>query len=295
MLKFDLQRNPSLWAVCAAGLSALHVAGLIKHGPARASFKVPVAHGLWKHLFSGGSVCLQGLLLSLDILCVSRSPTVTSTCTCAGPTTLMCQGRSTPKTRLRVSSWVLVSLRYESHYEVFLVIRCHFNEWSSMLSRLRSTSCPQVTSAPSWWSTRRRCTSLQTVGRHGDRYVASSSSRRLLALDFLFPWQRSISVLIRARTLLRLEVAPLTVLSLLCQVFEEEHHILYLDHGGVIVAIKDTSIPLKILRWECCQEPLGNLYAAWMYSWALWMNQCGQQKHPFCGSWSSANFHCIHF
>lgn len=33
------------------------------------------------------------------------------------------------------------------------------------------------------------------------------------------------------------------------QVFEEEHHILYLDHGGVIVAIKDTSIPLKILKY----------------------------------------------
>eukprot|EP00062_Callorhinchus_milii_P020554 gi/632976337/ref/XP_007904739.1/ PREDICTED: VPS10 domain-containing receptor SorCS2 [Callorhinchus milii] len=33
------------------------------------------------------------------------------------------------------------------------------------------------------------------------------------------------------------------------QVFEEEHHILYLDHGGVIVAIKDTSIPLKILKF----------------------------------------------
>lgn len=32
------------------------------------------------------------------------------------------------------------------------------------------------------------------------------------------------------------------------QVFEEEHHVLYLDHGGVIVAIKDTSIPLKILK-----------------------------------------------
>lgn len=32
------------------------------------------------------------------------------------------------------------------------------------------------------------------------------------------------------------------------QVFEEEHHILYLDHGGVIVAIKDTSIPLKTLK-----------------------------------------------
>uniref|UniRef100_A0A4W3I5A1 VPS10 domain-containing receptor SorCS2 n=1 Tax=Callorhinchus milii TaxID=7868 RepID=A0A4W3I5A1_CALMI len=32
-------------------------------------------------------------------------------------------------------------------------------------------------------------------------------------------------------------------------VFEEEHHILYLDHGGVIVAIKDTSIPLKILKF----------------------------------------------
>lgn len=34
------------------------------------------------------------------------------------------------------------------------------------------------------------------------------------------------------------------------QVFEEEHHVLYLDHGGVIVAIKDTSIPLKILRFS---------------------------------------------
>ncbi|CAB1351838.1 unnamed protein product [Coregonus sp. 'balchen'] len=34
------------------------------------------------------------------------------------------------------------------------------------------------------------------------------------------------------------------------QVFEEEHHILFLDHGGVIVAIKDTSIPLKILKFS---------------------------------------------
>ncbi|XP_053422709.1 VPS10 domain-containing receptor SorCS2 isoform X2 [Nycticebus coucang] len=34
------------------------------------------------------------------------------------------------------------------------------------------------------------------------------------------------------------------------QVFEEEHHILYLDHAGVIVAIKDTSIPLKILKFS---------------------------------------------
>ncbi|XP_037386320.1 VPS10 domain-containing receptor SorCS2, partial [Talpa occidentalis] len=34
------------------------------------------------------------------------------------------------------------------------------------------------------------------------------------------------------------------------QVFEEEHHILFLDHGGVIVAIKDTSIPLKVLRFS---------------------------------------------
>uniref|UniRef100_A0A8C1U7A6 VPS10 domain-containing receptor SorCS2 n=1 Tax=Cyprinus carpio TaxID=7962 RepID=A0A8C1U7A6_CYPCA len=36
--------------------------------------------------------------------------------------------------------------------------------------------------------------------------------------------------------------------GLIMGVFEEEHHILYLDHGGVIVAIKDTSIPLKILK-----------------------------------------------
>ncbi|XP_006893732.1 PREDICTED: VPS10 domain-containing receptor SorCS2 [Elephantulus edwardii] len=34
------------------------------------------------------------------------------------------------------------------------------------------------------------------------------------------------------------------------QVFEEEHHILYLDHGGVIVAVKDTSIPLKVLKFS---------------------------------------------
>ncbi|XP_062850585.1 VPS10 domain-containing receptor SorCS2 [Trichomycterus rosablanca] len=34
------------------------------------------------------------------------------------------------------------------------------------------------------------------------------------------------------------------------QVFEEEHHILFLDHGGVIVAIKDSSIPLKILKFS---------------------------------------------
>ncbi|KAM8802368.1 VPS10 domain-containing receptor SorCS2 isoform 1-T1 [Rhynchonycteris naso] len=34
------------------------------------------------------------------------------------------------------------------------------------------------------------------------------------------------------------------------QVFEEEHHILYLDHGNVIVAIKDSSIPLKILKFS---------------------------------------------
>ncbi|XP_062069475.1 VPS10 domain-containing receptor SorCS2 isoform X1 [Lepus europaeus] len=34
------------------------------------------------------------------------------------------------------------------------------------------------------------------------------------------------------------------------QAFEEEHHILYLDHGGVIVAVKDTSIPLKILKFS---------------------------------------------
>ncbi|XP_006875381.1 PREDICTED: VPS10 domain-containing receptor SorCS2, partial [Chrysochloris asiatica] len=34
------------------------------------------------------------------------------------------------------------------------------------------------------------------------------------------------------------------------QVFEEEHHVLYLDHGGVIVAVKDTSIPLKVLKFS---------------------------------------------
>ncbi|XP_075400770.1 VPS10 domain-containing receptor SorCS2 isoform X2 [Tenrec ecaudatus] len=34
------------------------------------------------------------------------------------------------------------------------------------------------------------------------------------------------------------------------QVFEEEHHVLFLDHGGVIVAVKDTSIPLKVLKFS---------------------------------------------
>uniref|UniRef100_A0A8C3QJN7 VPS10 domain-containing receptor SorCS2 n=1 Tax=Cyanoderma ruficeps TaxID=181631 RepID=A0A8C3QJN7_9PASS len=41
-----------------------------------------------------------------------------------------------------------------------------------------------------------------------------------------------------------------TAPGLIMGVFEEEHHILYLDHGGVIVAIKDTSIPLKILKFS---------------------------------------------
>lgn len=41
------------------------------------------------------------------------------------------------------------------------------------------------------------------------------------------------------------------------QVFEEEHHILYLDHGGVIVAIKDTSIPLKILKYDVREQMWG--------------------------------------
>lgn len=119
------KKKSSLWAVCAAGLSALHVAGLIKHSPAWASFKVPGAHGLWKHLFNGGSVCLQGLLLSLDIPCVLCSPTVTSTYTCAGPTTPTCQGRSTPKTRLRVSSWVPVSLQHENSAPLLRGVSCH--------------------------------------------------------------------------------------------------------------------------------------------------------------------------
>lgn len=42
--------------------------------------------------------------------------------------------------------------------------------------------------------------------------------------------------------------APPAQAPLSLQVFEEEHHILYLDHGGVIVAVKDSSIPLKILK-----------------------------------------------
>lgn len=143
---------------------------------------------------------LQGLLPSLDILCVSCSPTVTSTCTCAGPTTPTCRGRSTPKTQPRVSSWVLVSLQHEesTSYCTFFVIQCRLND--RVLSRLRSSSFPQVTSAPSWWSTKRRCTSPQTVGRHGDRYVTSSCARRSLALQ----------------TFLGLEVAPLTVRCRFC-------------------------------------------------------------------------------
>lgn len=42
--------------------------------------------------------------------------------------------------------------------------------------------------------------------------------------------------------------APPPQVPLFLQVFEEEHHILYLDHGGVIVAVKDSSIPLKTLK-----------------------------------------------
>uniref|UniRef100_A0A3B3WJ67 VPS10 domain-containing receptor SorCS2 n=1 Tax=Poecilia mexicana TaxID=48701 RepID=A0A3B3WJ67_9TELE len=44
------------------------------------------------------------------------------------------------------------------------------------------------------------------------------------------------------------------------QVFEEEHHILYLDHGGVIVAIKDTSIPLKILKFSIDEGRTWNIH-----------------------------------
>ncbi|XP_037531168.1 VPS10 domain-containing receptor SorCS2 [Nematolebias whitei] len=44
------------------------------------------------------------------------------------------------------------------------------------------------------------------------------------------------------------------------QVFEEEHHILYLDHGGVIVAIKDTSIPLKILKFSTDEGHTWNVH-----------------------------------
>lgn len=140
--------------------------------------------------------------------------------------------RDGPHQRLRSGShngcWWVPSMRNQPVI-FFFVIRCLLNDKNSTLSSLRSSSFPQVTSAPSWWSTRRRCTSLQTVGRHGDRYVSSSFSRS----HFASP---SGSVTLDRSV------------SLLCQVFEEEHHILYLDHGGVIVAIKDTSIPLKILK-----------------------------------------------
>lgn len=137
MLKFDLQRNPSLWAVCAAGLSALHVAGLIKHSPVWGVFESPwrtrAVKAPIKRWISVCTVRRQRLLPSLDILCVSRSPTVTFTCTCAGPTTPTCPGRSTPKTLLRVSSWVLVSQTLIPRV-FFLVcvhqrfICCHLND-----------------------------------------------------------------------------------------------------------------------------------------------------------------------
>lgn len=57
--------------------------------------------------------------------------------------------------------------------------------------------------------------------------------------------------------------------SLFSQVFEEEHHILYLDHGGVIVAIKDTSIPLKILKYarlaSSLLSPIWSVHLALMF------------------------------
>lgn len=188
MLKFDLQRKPSLWAVCAAGLSALHVAGLIKHSPVWGVFQSPrrtrAVKAPIKRWISVCTVRRRRLLPSLDILCVSSSQTVTFTCTCAGPTTPTCPGRSTPKTLRRVLSWVPVSLqdgKSTTYYYFFSVCSSEvyllpFKWLSEKLSSLRSSCSPQVTLAPSWWSTRRRCTSLRTVGRRGDRCVTHFTS-----------------------------------------------------------------------------------------------------------------------
>ncbi|KAK2521468.1 Sorcs2 [Columba guinea] len=65
------------------------------------------------------------------------------------------------------------------------------------------------------------------------------------------------------------------------QVFEEEHHILYLDHGGVIVAIKDTSIPLKILKFA--QAVYGNDARLMMHIRLMFSIDEGQ-------TWSTHNF-----
>ena len=57
----------------------------------------------------------DAMILTLDSVCVSPpcSPSVNSTCTCAGPTTPTCPGLSTPKTLLQVSSWEPVSLHFK--------------------------------------------------------------------------------------------------------------------------------------------------------------------------------------
>lgn len=41
--------------------------------------------------------------------------------------------------------------------------------------------------------------------------------------------------------------ACLCILLFLIQIFEEEHSILYLDQGGVLVAMKHTSLPIRHL------------------------------------------------
>lgn len=54
-----------------------------------------------------GVSAAAGLIVCVACVC---SPTATSTCTYAGPTTPTCPGRSTLKTRLQASSWAPVSL-----------------------------------------------------------------------------------------------------------------------------------------------------------------------------------------
>lgn len=98
-------------------------------------------------------------------------------------------------------------------------IKWRFKHIDKIGSSLRSSSFLQVTLAPSWWSIRRRCTSLQTAGRRGDRYITSScltlvSHSRLLSLC-----TEDLSVVCllnntwRKRSAFhRLEMAPLTLL-----------------------------------------------------------------------------------
>lgn len=113
-----------LWALCAAGLSGICGLRLIKHAWLWAYLRVSVTNPLWNHLLNGGSVHLlweNDTFITWPSVCslLFCSRTVTSTSTCAGPTTPTCLGPSTPKTPLQVSSWALVSGRRKSHFFCF--------------------------------------------------------------------------------------------------------------------------------------------------------------------------------